>query len=129
MVAASSYQNDGRAAPPRLIAAARTPTISGSRQGAAPGWGRDSLNTPLCCQKRPRAWSVVQPHVPEAVVAEAARVVRVQMVVARQFDMRSVGQTTGLARIIAVDLYLVGVGHTHPNGHQPTECHQAGSEK
>ncbi len=30
MVAASSYQKDGRAAPPRLIAAASTPTISGS---------------------------------------------------------------------------------------------------
>ena len=29
MVAASSYQNDGRPAPPRLTAAARTPTISG----------------------------------------------------------------------------------------------------
>src|ERR1700739_1638938 len=38
MVAASSYQKDGRAAPPRLIAAASTPTISGSsaarRRGA-----------------------------------------------------------------------------------------------
>ncbi len=33
MVAASSYQKDGRAAPPRLIAAARIPTISESSAG------------------------------------------------------------------------------------------------
>ena len=30
MVAASSYQKEGRPAPPRLTAAANTPTISGS---------------------------------------------------------------------------------------------------
>src|ERR1044072_6379950 len=42
MVAASSYQNDGRAAPLKLTAAANTPTIRESRRP----------NTPLCCQKR-----------------------------------------------------------------------------
>jgi hypothetical protein len=41
MVAASSYQKDGRPAPPRLIAAANTPTISGSSAG-----GGRLLSTP-----------------------------------------------------------------------------------
>src|ERR1700734_228591 len=99
MVAASSYQNEGRAAPPRLIAAPSTPTSNGSSQAGTPRWGRASLNTPLCCQKRLSASSVVQPHVPEAVVTEAARVLGVQVVVAVQFDMRSVRQAAGLARI------------------------------
>jgi hypothetical protein len=48
MVAASSYQNDGRAAPTRLTAAASTATSTGSttRRLASP------LNTPSCFQTR-----------------------------------------------------------------------------
>ena len=52
MVAASSYQKDGRPAPPRLTAAANTPTISGSSAAGGASHQYSPPNTPLWCQKR-----------------------------------------------------------------------------
>lgn len=60
MVAASSYQKDGRAAPAMLTATPNTATIHGSSAADIAGRRLRStprLNTPLCCQKVSAAWA------------------------------------------------------------------------
>src|SRR6185437_11201788 len=67
MVAASSYQKEGRAAPAMLSATASTATISGSHAATTTAGRRPSstprLNTPLCCQKRTATFGGLRPSI------------------------------------------------------------------
>ena len=71
--------------------------------------------------------SVTHPHVPKAIGTEAAVVMGVQVVVVCKHDVRAVCPTTGFARVIALDLHFIGVGHAHPSSHQPGLRQQSGS--
>ena len=98
MVAASSYQKDGRAAPARLIAAARTPTTSGSN---APLRCRDSrvserLTARYVARRGAAPLAVAHVQVPKPVGTLAARVVGVAPVVVLELDVRAVGEASGL---------------------------------
>jgi len=42
-------------------------------------------------------------------------------------DVRAVRLATDLARVIALDLHFIGVGHAHPSSHQPGLRQQSGS--
>jgi hypothetical protein len=41
--------------------------------------------------------------------------------------VRAVCLATDLARVIALDLHFIGVGHAHPSSHQPGLRQQSGS--